>query len=245
MKNDDRPPESRGTDVREQLCNDGLTGPITLVQLPLERVTRLRGFFLDLDPDLLVPGNLLFTPSADPREFLGHIRPVLDLHPLARHAEVRSSGRGLHVIVWLDPPLELRTAADQRRWAAAVKVAQRTLPIDPDMPGITGVTRAVGSINSKNGAVVEVLREGQPIDPAEVETFVARVARAPFREVALPLLGGRERVSPCPLCERPGSRLDVLDRQGRCYGVCGKVTLEALLDRALLPRERQGAREAV
>jgi hypothetical protein len=102
------------------------------------------------------------------------------------------------------------------------------------MPGITAVTRPVGSVNSKNGAVVEILRAGEPTDPAAVEEYMARLAAAPFREVALPLLG-QERVSPCPVCQGEGTRLDLLEKIGVCYGRCGKVSLARLYHAIFLP----------
>jgi hypothetical protein len=54
---------------------------------------------------------------------------VLDRHPLGRFAEVRVSGTGLHIIVWLQPAKELRSAAEQRFCDTIVKVVQRTLPV--------------------------------------------------------------------------------------------------------------------
>jgi hypothetical protein len=53
--------------------------------------------------------------------------------------------------------------------------------------------------------------------------------------VALPLLG-ELHVCPCPVCGGEGSRLDILDRIGRCYGGCGKVRLEQLFDAFFQPR---------
>ena len=48
------------------------------------------------------------------------------------------------------------------RWAAAVKIVQCVLPTDPDCPGITALTRPVGSVNGKNGAAVRVLKTMSP-----------------------------------------------------------------------------------
>jgi hypothetical protein len=227
-------------DLREQLYNERKAGTFAEVQLPLERITTLHGFFFDLDPGLLRLGNLLFPPGNDPKRFFDLIRQVLDRHPLARDAEVRATGTGLHVIVRLDPPVQLGTAAAQDRWAAYVRAVQATLPTDPNAPGITGLTRAVGSANSKNGAVVEVLRAGKPVTPRAVEEFVDRLTRAPFREVASVLLGDT-RVSPCPVCRGEGSRLDVLDRVGMCYGACGKLELAQLLDLVYAPLAQAAA----
>jgi hypothetical protein len=222
-------PTDLPADAREQLYNDRRIGPVGEVQLPAERITTLHGIMFDLDPGLYRPGNTLLPPHHDPRAFYEQVAPVLGRHPLARSAEVRVSGTGLHVIVLLDPPVELASAAAQRYWDTVVRAVQCTLPADPNAPGITALTRAVGSTNSKNGATVEVLRRGEPVAPQVVEQFLTRVAQAPFREVATILLGG-ERVQPCPVCQGEDSRLDVLDHVGICYRACGKVRLAQLFD---------------
>lgn len=223
------------TDLREALVNDRAVGPINQVQLSAERVTTLHGIMFDLDPKILIPENLLFPPAETPEEFYLAIKPILDRHALAHRAEVRVSGTGLHLIVWMRPAAELKSAADQRRWGTIVKVVQRTLPVDPDMPGITAVTRPVGSTNGKNGAVVKTLAIGEAVAPEVVEQFMATLVPGPFREIATLLLG-EPRVRPCPVCKAGGSRLDILDWAGMCYGNCGKITLEHLFDAIYLPR---------
>jgi hypothetical protein len=220
-------------DLREQLVNDRKTGTVAQVQLPLERITTLHGIPFDLDPKLYIPGNPLFPPADDPAVFFQNIEAVLNRHPLASAAEVRMTGTGLHVIVLLDPPVELKDAGSQRKWDALVRTVQCTLPVDPNAPGITALTRPIGSVNSKNGATVRVLRSGKTVAGKAVEEFAARLGKAPFKEVAAVLLG-ETRVSPCPVCQREGSRLDVLDRVGMCYA-CGKVTLAQILDRIYAP----------
>jgi hypothetical protein len=217
-------------DLREQLVNERKVGTFAEVQLPLERITTVHGILLDLDPKLYRPGNTLFPPDADPKVFFENVKAVLDRHPLARSAEVRSSGSGLHVIIRLDPPAELTSAADQGHWDNIVRAVQCTLPGDLHAPGLTALTRPAGAVNSKNGAAVEVLRPGQALAPALVEQFLTRVAQAPFKAVATILLGS-EHVQPCPICLGEGSRLDVLDHVGMCYGTCGKVKLAQLFDK--------------
>ncbi len=224
-------------DLREQLYNRRECGTFAEIQLPAERITTLHGIVFDLDPKLYRPGNPLFPPDDDPRRFFDLVRPVLDRHPLARDAEVRMTGTGLHAIVWLDPPAQLCTAAAQARWGAYVRAVQATLPTDPNAPGITALTRAVGSVTTKSGRAVEVLRAGNPVTAKAVEEFVARLARAPFREVATVLLGDTQ-VSPCPICLT--SRLDVLDHVGMCYAGCGKVKLDQLFDSVYAPLPRAG-----
>jgi hypothetical protein len=229
-------------DLREALFNGNPVGLAGVIQVPAERITTLLGIVADLDPKLLDPGNPLFPPDSNPRKFHAAIRPVLDRHPLACQGEVRSSGTGLHLIFRLDPPVELRVSPDQRRWAAIVRAVLGSLPTDPNAPGITALTRPIGAINSKNNAVVELLQPGRSIAPKDVVAFVGELVEAPFRTVALPLLGS-DRVEPCPACRAPGSSLGVLARLGRCYH-CGDVRLERLLDLVYAPAgqgERFGA----
>ena len=227
-------------DIREQLYNDRRTGLIHEVQFPVERITTLHGLMIDLDPHLYIPDNAIFPPDPDPRKFYENIKCVLARHPVARHAEVRLSGTGLHLLIWLTPPVELHDETEQRRWDHLVRAVQYSLPGDPQAPGITAVTRSIGSINSKNDATVELLHSGEPVTPGDVESYVERLIKAPFREVVAVLLGTL-RVEPCPVCRRDGSRLDVLDLHGTCYGGCGRVNLETLLDQVYASPEMTSA----
>jgi hypothetical protein len=227
-------PPAAVEDIREALYNDQATGPAYKIQMPRERITVLHGILFDLDPRVLIPGNPIFPPAEEPKAFYAGIQPVLERHPLVRSSEVRSSGTGLHLILWLRPALELRSAAEQEYWDHVVRAIQRTLPVDPDMPGITALTRPPGAVNSKNGARVEVLKAGEPVEPKAVEEYMARLVLAPFKEVAM-VLFGEERIEPCPVCLKEGTRLDVLDRIGKCYGGCGKVSGAHLYNRILRP----------
>jgi hypothetical protein len=222
-------------DSREQLCNDRKIGNFFEVQLPLERITALHGFLIDLDPKLYRPGNPIFPPDDDPRVFFEAVKPVLDRHPLARFAEVRATGTGLHVIVRFNPPAELTSASAQGHWDSMARAVQLTLPGDTSAPGITALTRPVGATNSKNSATVALLRPGEPITPAAVEQYLAGVARAPFKQVVTALLGA-EHVQPCPVCRAADSRLDVLDQVGICY-TCGKLRLWQILDLVFVDHE--------
>ena len=227
--------EESQIDLRKALFNDGRKGTAGRIQIPAERITRLLGIMIDLDPGKLNPDNALFWPSPDPRKFLDRIQGTLDRHPLACDAEMRSSGTGLHAILRLDPPVELKTAGEQRHWDAIVRAVQASLPSDLNAPGITALTRPVGSLNSKNRARVEALRPGSPIDPRRIVEFVLQMKEAPFRVVAGILLGG-ELVAPCPICSGEHSRLSVMDRVGQCYS-CGKVSLARLYDTIFLKKE--------
>jgi hypothetical protein len=213
-------------DIREGLCNDCPIGPAAAIQLPLESITRLQGIVIDLDPEILRPDNPIFPPADVPAAFYGGIQPVLERHPLVRHAEIRASGRGLHVILRIDPPVELRSHGEQRYWNAIVKGIQRTLPSDPLAPGITALTRPLGAINSKNNCKVELVKAGSPIRPEAIVDFMKTVASSSFLTVGRILLGG-DRVERCPRCCE--SALSLHDHHGQCY-TCGKVRLIDLFD---------------
>ena len=223
-------------DLRESLVNDRKVGTFADVQVAVESITALHGILLDFDPDLLRDDNGIFPPDIAPQSFFEKIEPVLNRHPLARHAEVRATGRGLHAIIFLEPVVELFTGADQIRWKGAAKAVQRTLPVDPRQPGITAVTRPLGSVNGKNGAKVELLRQGKAVSATNVADYLAEVASAPFRTVAGVLLGA-DRVEPCPFCRKEGSRLDILDRLGKCYRRCGEIRLAQIFDLVYAARE--------
>ncbi|HKM52802.1 MAG TPA: hypothetical protein VJY33_05275 [Isosphaeraceae bacterium] len=213
-------------DLREALYNDGPIGPASKIQLPLEAITSLSGIVTDLDPGLLRPDNLLFPPSAKPAEFYEKIKPVLARHPLASQAEVRASGTGLHLIVRIDPPVELKSNGEQKYWDAIVKAVQRSLPADLKAPGITALTRAIGSINSKNGRPVEQLADGCPVRAAEIVGFVKQLSGARFRTIGRILLGA-DPVDDCPKCQKSG--LTLYDNRGQCYS-CGQLSLDDLFN---------------
>jgi hypothetical protein len=232
--------EADKSDLREQLVNGAEVGDITDVSLPETMITLLRGMMLDLDPRLLrkkvVPSEI----RAEPKKFYEQIVSTwLARHPVLGKAEVRNSGTGLHVILRFDAPVEFQTEGERQRWAGMTRTIQKLLPTDPNCPGITALTRPVGSVNSKNGAKVRLYRKGQPVTADEVIALYEEVQRGPFRAIAH-LLFGCERITPCPVCKGDGTRLDALDHVGKCYGGCGKVSLGQLFDAFLKPRKKEG-----
>jgi hypothetical protein len=231
-------------DRREQLVNEREIGPYQAVQLITERVARLHAFFFDLDLHLIRPGSLAPGLEAGPAEFYERTaRHWLARHPVLADAEVRNSGGGLHIIPWLAEPVAFASDGQRRRWDGIVRAVQAVLPVDPHQPGITGLTRAVGSINSKNDAVVERLNEGKPVPVDRVEHLFEQMSRSPFRTVMLVLLGD-ERIRPCPVCRADGTTLSAGDYVGFCYGSCGKVKLAQLYNLFLAPRPAN-SKEAV
>jgi len=161
---------------------------------------------------------------------------MLQRHPVLAKAEVRNSGRGLHVILRFGDPVEFNTDGERDRWSGIVQVVQGALPIDPDAPGITATTRAVGSINGKNMATVAVLAKGEPVTEDEVLGLYREMTKAPFRTV-MKILTGDEAMQPCPFCGKADTKLSALSLVGRCYGSCGTVKLDKLYDLVLAPRD--------
>lgn len=225
-----------GIDQREQLINDGVIGPITTVSLPEANITALRGIMIDLDPKLLDGAVVSKATKSDPVRFFKKIvRPWLQRHPVLAKAQVRNSGTGLHIILVLDQPIEFTGDAERQRWGLIIKVLQRILPSDPSAPGITAMTRPVGSTNSKNGAKVTVIAKGEPVTEEEVRSLFQDMATAPVKTVARVLFGAKQ-ISPCPICRKEGTSLAALDRTAKCYGACGTVKLSQILDLIYIPR---------
>ena len=217
-------------DLRKQLFNAGKVGPIEAVQVSTDCIVQLKGILYDLDlaayqAKPLIPG---LSQNVD-KFFRRVVRPWLDRHPVLKKAEVRATGTGLHALLWFDRPIKFDTAADRDRWAGIVKVVQAALPIDPDQPGITATTRALGSINSKNGAMVRQLTKGTPVSQEDVLALFDEMCASPFKTV-LKILTGSDCVSPCPVCKKEGTKLSAMDYAGRCYGSCGTLKLETLYD---------------
>jgi hypothetical protein len=97
------------------------------------------------------------------------------------------------------------------------------------------LTRAPGSINSKNGARVTQLCKGKPVAQEVVLALYQDLRKHPFRTLAK-ILFGSEKCSPCPVCREKGSNLAALDYVGDCYSRCGRVNLATLYDVFLGPR---------
>jgi hypothetical protein len=166
------------------------------------------------------------------------VAPWLTRDPALAGAEVRDSGRGLHVLIRFEEPVTFKSAADRDRWSGICEAVQAVLPIDPDQPGLTAVTRPLGSINGKTGRKVTCLKPAEPVPVDAVLRLYERVAREPFGTVAEILLGSR-RVTPCPICKAAGTSLSALQRVGKCYGACGSVKLEGLYNAFLAPRPKK------
>lgn len=222
-------PRDPRVDAREQLANHGETGAIHSVSIPEDMITELLGIMLDFDPDLYNPERLPKGALESPRKlYESFVGPMLARHPVYAKAEVRDTGRGLHAILRFRPTVTFKTEAERDKWKGIVRAVQKALPTDPRAPGITAMTRPIGSINGKTGRTAAVLKEGQPVSPDDVLKLVADLQTKPFKVIAGILFG--PSLAPCPVCSKPGTRLGAQNWHGLCYGGCGKPTLGNLYD---------------
>lgn len=229
-------PATDAVDHREQLANEGLSGPVEAVSLPTDMITSLRGIALDVDPKWIRP-ELFEGGKGSPgyRLYKRLVADWLEHDPLFAKAQVRHTGSGLHILFWFATPVEFESAGDRQRWEGVIRALQCVLPTDPTAPGITALTRPVGSTNSKTGKEVKLLHPGEPVSAEEVIEFFARLRAKPFRTIAR-LLFGAERIDPCPICQKEGRVLAALDRAGQCYGGCGTVSISRLLGAFMVKR---------
>jgi len=229
-------------DQRESLVNEGAIGAITEIQTSGARIAQLSGIMFDVDRDLIKQGP--FTPVAPktPEDLFVIVQSWLRRHPVLAKAQVRSSGRGLHVLLMFDAPVIFSEDAERERWKAIVKVVQSALPIDPGQPGITAITRPVDSINSKNDGKVSVLEEGEPVTQKEVERLAQSIVDEPFK-VVWGIINGEEQRTHCPFCQKPDSKLSVQGFEGQCYG-CGKVSLKVLYESLLMARSEGAGKDS-
>jgi hypothetical protein len=118
--------------------------------------------FLHVDIDL----RALATERQTVLETLGQLGDVLPF-------EIRNSGGGFHVLVWLKEPVEAGTAEFDRANAAR-KALTEMLCGDPAPDHAAALLRRVGTHNTKYGEprLCETLRDGSPVDLTDVEAFI-------------------------------------------------------------------------
>lgn len=242
-----RGPKPGAADQREALFNGGAVGTFKEVMVQHHEVTLLRGILIEIDGECLRVGNVIEAMPVDGFNLYElHVRGWLDNHPVLRKAEVRFSGRWLHCILRFDTPIEIKSDRRRELWDTVVAAVQRALPSDPAAPSLLAMTRPVGSVNSKSGRQVELIKAGQPVTEQEVLNFADDLTRRGFATITQ-ILFGSTTVSPCPFCREEDSTLSgaapryrtsdpkIINR-GSCYH-CGKVTLVALIDLVLKGRE--------
>lgn len=226
-------------DQREALFNAGRIGTAKEIAVTVAEVTRLNGILLELDIECLRVGPVLKKACRDGHELFAEVgRTWFGNHPLFSKAEVRFSGRGLHGILWLASPIVFDSPRKRELWQQVIRAVQRALPTDPAAPDLLGMTRPIGSINSKTGRHVERLRAGEPVTEAEILSFCDDLHRRGMATV-MTVLFGSTTVCPCPKCGDPEQSLAAVStarttaanvgNRGRCYE-CGNVTLTDLLE---------------
>ena len=245
--------EAGATDQREALFNGGAVGTFKEVMVQRHEVALILGILIEIDCECLQIGNVIEKMPADGFElYEKHLRGWLENHPLLSKAEVRFSGRGVHCILWFATPVEIKSDRRRELWDEVVMAVQRALPSDPEAPTLLAMTRPVGSVNSKTGRKVELIKPGEPVTEQEVFNFVDDLAQRGFATVTQ-ILFGSTTVSPCPFCREEDSTLSgtapryrtsdpkIINR-GSCYH-CGKVTLNTLFTLVLKGREKPAAVE--
>ncbi len=234
-------------DQREALFNSGAVGNFREVMVLQYEVTQICGILFDIDSDCLRVGKIIDEMPADGvKLYERYVRSWLENHPLLSKAEVRFSGRGVHCILHFATPVEIKSDRRREQWDTVIRAVQRSLPSDPEAPSLLAMTRPLGSVNSKTGRQVELIKEGEPVTEQEVLHFAEDLTRRGFATVTQ-ILFGATTVSPCPFCCKVDSTLHAaaplyrtndpgVTNRGTCYG-CGKVTLTKLVDLVLKGRE--------
>ena len=221
-------------DQRESLVNDRRQGTKCEITPKVDEVAAIHGFMNDLDCKMLDPTVIgqKCVESADSL-YEHHVRYWLDRDSVLAKAEVRDTGGGLHVILWLGEPIVV-SAGEASQWNAVARGLRNALPGDPNLNGIIALTRPLGAMNTKYDPPREVrlLRTGQPVTRAEILDLNQRLTTQPAR-LWMRLFFGRERVDPCPLCGKES--LGVAGYwQCRCYG-CGRINAASLIYRFYSP----------
>ena len=228
------PATTADNDERESLVNDRRRGTKYEITPKVEEVAAIHGFMNDLDCKMLDPAVVGEGCVESAAAFYDqHVRHWLDHDPVLSKAEVRDSGHGLHVLLWLDEPI-IVADGEARQWDDIARGICNALPGDPNLNGIIALTRPIGAVNTKYNPPREVrlLRPGQPVSRAEILDLNQRVTMQPAR-LWMRLFFGGERVDPCPLCGKE-SLVVAGYWQCRCYG-CGRVNAASLVYRFYSP----------
>jgi hypothetical protein len=233
------------------LFNSGAVGNFREVMVQQHEVTLIRGILIEIDGECLRVGKIIDKMPVDGFElYERYVRGWLENHPLLSKAEVRFSGRWVHCILRFDTPVQIKSDRRRELWDTVIRAVQRSLPSDPEAPSLLAMTRPLGSVNSKTGRQVELIKEGEPVTELEVLHFGEELTRRGFATVTQ-ILFGATTVSPCPCCCKVDSTLHAaaplyrtndpgVTNRGTCYG-CGKVTLTKLVDLVLKGRNEEVA----
>jgi hypothetical protein len=234
--------EPTNIDLREQLFNDGEKGDIKAVSIPRDQITRLNAVMVDLDPEYLIFADAEARGCSTAVAIYDQmVKAWLERHPTLAKAEVRRSGKGLHLLLWLNEPIIFSEELDRQRWQARVQIIQRIFPSDPAQPSIEAKTRPLGSVNGKNGVQVTQLREGAPVTEGELLDLVDTVLDAKLPFISNILFGQAHNT--CPLCQQP-SLTRCSATSADCY-TCGKLSCQRLMDSIMItPKVKKEAAHA-
>lgn len=222
-------------DVRESLVNDRRCGPAHEIAVPLNQVCAIHSFMFDVDCNLLNPA-VVGEEASNSADVLyeQHVRRWLDRDNVLAKAEVRHTGGGLHVLLWLDTPI-LCAGGEAQHWDRVIRVVRNALPGDPRVNGVLAMTRPVGAVNTKfdQPRAVRRLRDGSAITRSDILGLGRRINDDPAH-LWMRLFFDSERVSPCPICAK-GESLGVAGKwQCQCYE-CGRIDAAALVYRFFSP----------
>ena len=125
-----------------------------------------------------------------------HDAVLADLRKLARQlpVEVRESGGGFHVLIWLKEPAERDTAEFARADALRARLIH-ILSADPSQRHASAILRQLGTHNTKYGTPREcrTIIVGKPVDITEVEDFLDALGDAPrYQPIEKPRSNGHD-----------------------------------------------------
>lgn len=221
-------------DERESLVNDRRHGPANQITPKVEEVASIHAFMIDIDCGILDPAVFSLGCVESPAElYEKHVRFWLDRDPVLRKAQVRDSGHGLHILLWLDEPI-VCCGDDVHDWDAIACGIRNVMPGDPNLNGLIALTRPVGATNSKHDPPRQVclLRPGDLVSLADVLDLNRRITEQPARLWMRVFFGG-ERAEPCPFCGK-GSLGVAGGWQVRCYE-CGRMDAASIVYRCYSP----------
>jgi hypothetical protein len=231
-------------DVREALFNARTKGLAHEVSVKRDEVAAIHGFMIDIDLKMLDPKVIGRESAKSRRKFYEeHVSTWLDRDPTLSKAEVRDTGGGLHVLLWLDEPL-ICGVGQQEMWDKVARGIRQALPGDPNVNGINAMTRPVGETNGKFDPprLVKQLREGRPVSKDDVLAFASRLTTDPAH-FWMNLFFGSEKASPCPLCQGQDTSLGIAGAwRVRCYQ-CGSKDASSLVYRFYRPAFRGTRKE--
>ena len=124
-------------DIREAIFNGRECGPAFSIARPVDQVSAIHGFMIDLDCGILDPA-VVGQECVESADILyeRHVQGWLERDPVLAKAEARNTGHGLHILLWLDEPI-ICNGDEARHWDKIARGLRVVLPGDPNLNGIT------------------------------------------------------------------------------------------------------------